>query len=158
MRPDETLGSWVALAMHSLTNAFSEVIQRECKRLEKPYVITPPQWSTLAWIDAYQVLSVGVLARKLGIDDSVATGIVKRLELHGLIERVHDQTDRRIVRLSLTSEGSEIVHQLNSVVIAFNERSFHGFSQEQQQTLLEQLRQIVSNVAPETRSGHDDLA
>jgi DNA-binding MarR family transcriptional regulator len=144
--------------MHSLTNAFSEVIQRECKRLEKPYVITPPQWSTLAWIDAYQVLSVGVLARKLGIDDSVATGIVKRLELHGLIERVHDQTDRRIVRLSLTSEGSEIVHQLNSVVIAFNARSFHGFSQEQQQTLLEQLRQIVSNVAPETRSGHDDLA
>ncbi len=158
MRPDETLGSWVALAMHSLTNAFSEVIQRECKRLEKPYVITPPQWSTLAWIDAYQVLSVGVLARKLGIDDSVATGIVKRLELHGLIERVHDQTDRRIVRLALTSEGSEIVHQLNPVVIAFNERSFHGFSQEQQQTLLEQLRQIVSNVAPETRSGHDDLA
>ena len=157
MRPDETLGSWVALATHSLTNAFSEVLQRHCKHLEKPYTITPPQWATLAWIDAYQVLSVGVLARKLGIDDSVATGIVKRLEVHGLIERVHDQTDRRIVRLSLTSEGSEIVHQLTPVVIAFNERSFHGFSQEQQQTLLEQLRQIASNVAPETKSGRDDL-
>ena len=158
MRPDETLGSWVALAMHSLTNAFSEVLQRQCKYLEKPYAITPPQWSTLAWIDAYQVLPVGVLAQKLGIDASVATGIVKRLEVHGLIERVHDQTDRRIVQLSLASEGREIVHQLNPVVIAFNERSFHGFSPEQQQTLVEQLRQIASNVAPDTRSGHDDLA
>lgn len=158
MRPDETLGSWVALAMHSLTNAFAEVLQRQCKLLEKPYAITPPQWSTLAWIDTYQVLPVGVLAQKLGIDASVATGIVKRLEIHGLIERVHDQIDRRIVRLSLTPEGREIVHQLNPVVIAFNERSFHGFSSEQQQTLLEQLRQIVSNVAPEARSGHKDTA
>jgi len=158
MRPDETLGSWIALTMHSLTNAFAEVLQRQCKHLEKPYTITPPQWATLAWIDAYQVLPVGVLARKLGIDNSVATGIVKRLEVHSLIERVHDQTDRRIVRLSLTSEGREIVHQLNPVVIAFNERSFHGFSQEQQQILLQQLRQIVSNVAPEIGSGHDDRA
>lgn len=158
MRPDETLGSWIALTMHSLTNAFAEVLQRHCKHLEKTYTITPPQWAALAWIDAYRVLSVGVLAQKLGIDDSVATGIVKRLEVHGLIERVHDQIDRRIVRLSLTSEGSEIVHHLNPVVIAFNERSFHGFSQEQQQILLKQLRQIVSNVAPETRSGHDDRA
>lgn len=158
MRPDETLGSWVALTMHSLTNAFAEVLQRQCKHLEKPYTITPPQWSTLAWIDVYQVLPVGVLAQKLGIDASVVTGIVKRLELHGLIERMHDQTDRRIVRLSLTSEGSEIVHQLNPVVVAFNERSFYGFSQERQQTLLEQLRQIVSNVAPEARSGYNDPA
>lgn len=157
MRPDETLGSWVALVMHSLTNAFAEVLQRQCKHLEKPYTITPPQWAALAWIDTYQILPIGVLAQKLGIDASVATGIVKRLEVHGLIERVHDQIDRRIVRLSLTSEGSEIVHQLNPVVIAFNERSFHGFSQEQQQMLLEQLRQIISNVAPETRPSHDDL-
>lgn len=157
MRPDETLGSWVALAMHSLTNAFAEVLQAQCKHLEKPYTITPPQWAALAWIDTYQILPVGVLAQKLGIDASVATGIVKRLEVHGLIKRVHDQIDRRVVRLSLTSEGNEIVHQLNPVVIAFNERSFHGFSQEQQQTLIEQLRQVISNVAPETRSGHDDL-
>jgi DNA-binding MarR family transcriptional regulator len=157
MRPDETLGSWVALAMHSLTNAFSEVLQRQCQYLEKPYTITPPQWSTLAWIDAYQVLPIGVLAQKLGIDASVATGIVKRLEINGLIERTHDQVDRRIVRLSLTSEGREIVHQLDPVVIAFNERSLHGFSQEQQQTLQEQLRQIVSNVVLETGSGPDDL-
>lgn len=158
MRPDETLGSWVALTMHSLTNAFAEVLQRQCKHLEKPYTITPPQWATLAWIDTYQVLPVGVLAHKLGIDNSVATGIVKRLEVHGLIERVHDQTDRRIVRLSLTSEGRDIVRQLAPVVIAFNGRSFHGFSQEQQQLLLKQLRQIISNVAPEARSSHDDQA
>ncbi|EFH84929.1 hypothetical protein [Ktedonobacter racemifer] len=67
------------------------------------------------------------------------------------------QVDRRIVRLSLTSEGREIVHQLDPVVIAFNERSLHGFSPEQQQTLQEQLRQIVSNVVLETGSGPDDL-
>src|SRR5947207_3352380 len=134
MRPDETLGSWIALAMHSLTNAFSEALQRQCQHLGKPYTITSPQWATLAWIDEYQVLPIGMLAQKLGIDASVATGIVKRLEVHGLIERVHDQIDRRIVRLSLTAEGRDIVHQLNPVAIAFNERSFHGFSQEQQQT------------------------
>lgn len=158
MRPDETLGSWIALTMHSLTNAFAEVLQKQCKHLKKSYVITPPQWSTLAWIDTYQVLPIGVLAQKLGIDASVATGIVKRLEAHGLIQRVHDQIDRRIVQLSLTSEGHEITHQLNPVVSAFNAHSFQGFSPEQQQVLLEQLRQIISNVAPETRSNDNGLA
>jgi DNA-binding MarR family transcriptional regulator len=158
MRPDETLGSWVALAMHSLSNAFFEVLQKQCKYLKKTYAITPPQWATLAWLDEYQVLPTGALAQKLGIDASVATGIVKRLEQQGLIERVHDQTDRLVVLLSLTSEGRDIVHQLTPVVIAFNERSFHGFSQEQQQAFLQQLRCIISNVAPETKQGLNDVA
>ena len=156
MRPDETLGSWVAFLMHSLTHSFAQVLRQRCQLLDKPYTITPPQWATLAWIDTYQVLSVGVLAQHLGIDDSVATGIVKRLESQGLIERVHDQVDRRIVRLSLTGEGHLIVHQLNPVVIAFNERSLQGFSPEQRQHLLNQLRQIVANIAPGTRTSHDD--
>ena len=155
MRPDETLGSWIALAMHSLSNAFFEVLQRECQQLGKPYAITPPQWATLAWLDEYPVLAIGVLAQKMGIDASVATGIVKRLELQGLIERVHDQTDRRVVRLSLTAEGREIVHQLAPVAVAFNERSFHGFSQEQREAFLRELRHVISNVAPETRPGPD---
>jgi DNA-binding MarR family transcriptional regulator len=158
LRPDETLGAWIAFAMHSLTNAFTEVLRHECERLEKPYTVTPPQWATLAWIDAERALSVGALARKLGIDDSVATGLVKRLELNGLIERAHDRADRRIVWLSLTTEGGEIVQRLNPAVVAFNDQGFYGFSPEQRQVLREQLRQAVSNVAPKTRPGRNDRA
>lgn len=153
MRPDEMLGFWFAFAMHSFSHAFSEVLQEECKRLDKPYTITPPQWGTLAWVNEFQVLPIGVLAQRLGVDASVATGIVRRLELHGLVERVHDQIDRRIVRLSLTSEGHTIVAQLIPVVSAFNERSLAGLAPEQRRAFLLQLRHVIANVAPEAQFG-----
>ena len=36
MRPDDTLGSWIALVMHSLTHAFAEVLQpAQMKRLQQ---------------------------------------------------------------------------------------------------------------------------
>ena len=145
MRPDESLGYWLTQTMRSVANAFSGVLQTACATLGKPYVITPPQWFALSLLASEQDLPIGTLAQRLVLDASVVTGIVKRLEQHGLVERVHDRTDYRLVRLHLTGEGQEITHALAAAAAAFNQRLLQGFSQEERAMLREQLARIRAN-------------
>ena len=145
MRPDDTLGYWLMQTMRSVANAFSDVLHTSCARLGKPYVITPPQWFALGLLADEQDLPIGTLAKLLALDASVVTGIVKRLEHHGLLERVHDRTDYRLVRLHLTVEGQEITHLLMDAAAAFNQRLLQGISPEAKELLLQHLAQIRVN-------------
>jgi MarR family transcriptional regulator, organic hydroperoxide resistance regulator len=145
MRPDETLGYWLMQTMRSVANAFADVLQTSCAMLGKPYIITPQQWFALSLLASEHDLPIGNLARRLVLDASVVTGIVKRLEQHGLVERVHDRTDYRLVRLHLTGEGQELTHALASAATAFNQRLLQGFSQEERAMLHQLLAQIRAN-------------
>src|SRR2546421_12966024 len=145
MRPDETLGYWLMQTMRNVANAFSVVLQASCAPLGKPYVIPPPQWFALNLLASEQDLPIGTLAQRLALDASVVTGIVKRLEQHGLVERVHDRTDYRLVRLHLTGEGQEITHALAAAAAAFNQRLLQGVSQEERAMVREQLARIRAN-------------
>ncbi len=145
MRPDDTLGYWLMQTMRSVSNAFADVLQTTCDTLGKPYVITPPQWFALGLLAREQNLPVGTLAQRLAVDASVATGIVKRLEQHGLVERVHDRADYRVVRLRLTAQGEDIAQALAAVAAAFNHRLLQGFSHEEHELLLQHLARIRAN-------------
>ena|SRR5438876_5797255 len=159
MRPDETLGYWLMQTMRSVANAFADALQTACATLGKPYVITPPQWFALSLLASEQELPIGTLAQRLILDASVVTGIIKRLEQHGLVERVHDRTDYRLVRLHLTVEGQEITHALASVATAFNQRLLQGFSQEERELLLQQLARIRANaLSTREESPHLDIS
>ena len=159
MRPDETLGYWLMQTMRSVANAFADALQTACATLGKPYVITPPQWFALSLLASAQDLPIGTLAQRLVLDASVVTGIVKRLEQHGLVERVHDRTDYRLVRLHLTVEGQELTHALASVATAFNQRLLQGFSQEERELLLQQLARIRANaLSTREESPHLDIS
>lgn len=145
MRPGDTLGYWLMQTMRSVAHAFADVLQTSCATLGKPYVITPQQWFALSLLASEDDLPIGTLAQHLVLDASVVTGIVKRLEQHGLVERVHDRTDYRLVRLHLTGEGQEITRALASAATAFNQRLLQGFSQEEQAMLLQQFARIRAN-------------
>jgi DNA-binding MarR family transcriptional regulator len=145
MRPDETLGYWLMQTMRSVANAFADVLQNSCATLGKSYVITPQQWFALSLLASEQDLPIGTLAQRLVLDASVVTGIIKRLEQHSLIERIHDRTDYRLVRLHLTGEGQELTHALAAAAIAFNQHLLQGFSHEERELLLQQFARIRAN-------------
>jgi DNA-binding MarR family transcriptional regulator len=145
MQPDETIGYWLMQTMRSVANAFADVLQATCAILGKPYVITPPQWFALSVLAKEQDLPIGTLAQRLVLDASVVTGIIKRLETHGLVERIHDRTDYRLVRLHLTGEGQELTHALASAATVFNQHLLQGFSPKDRELLLQQLTRIRVN-------------
>lgn len=57
-------------------------------------------------------LSMSRLAEQLDVSVASATGIVDRMELRRLIERRHDEADRRVVSVHPTRLGGEVFARL----------------------------------------------
>ena len=64
-------------------------------------------WLTL--IEKYDNPSLTVIGRKLRVSKSQITSRMDELVSEGLVERVHDENDRRIIRVILTSEGRDFI-------------------------------------------------
>ena len=154
IRPEETIGYWLFYSQRCAEYAFFEVLKRCCAERGKTYVVTPPQWGILsALFFEQQGLPIGALSQRRGFDAPTITGIVKRLEQSGLVERWHDREDRRVVKVYLTDEGREIMPTLFDAVTQFNATMAQGFSSDEQKDLVEKMQQLIANlgaVAPGT--------
>src|SRR5438067_13080770 len=85
--------------------------------------------------------------QRRAIDAPTVTGIVKRLEQTGLVERRHDRTDRRVVKVYLTDEGRDIMRFLPDEVSRFNDMAMQGLSEDEQRDLLAKLQRMIMNVS-----------
>jgi DNA-binding MarR family transcriptional regulator len=56
--------------------------------------------------------SLGELAEELQITGATMSGLIDRLSRRGLVERLPDMTDRRVVRVRLTDEGHRLSREL----------------------------------------------
>ncbi len=70
-----------------------------------------PQLRALHLLRRHGDLAMRVIAGHLGVAMSTATQVADRLEALGLVQRLDDPSDRRVVRLSLTESGGlELAH------------------------------------------------
>lgn len=58
---------------------------------------------------------MGQIADTFDLTSAAASGLVARIERHGLVERRHRQDDRRIVECALTSDGTRLVQGIVGV-------------------------------------------
>src|SRR6185369_3419957 len=66
-----------------------------------------PQLHAMVWLGHDGPLTMGELARRLGVTEKGVTGLADRLEDAGYGLRERDGKDRRVVRLRLTAMGQE---------------------------------------------------
>ena len=140
------LSYWLFYAQRCVAYAFAEVMRAHCEERGKLYVITPPQWGALSLLLEQDGQTIGTMSQKRGVDAPTATGIITRLEQHGLVERRHDREDRRVVKVYLTDEGRDISNTLASPLEQFDQSIKRGFSEGEQDRLQAQLQQIIANV------------
>jgi DNA-binding MarR family transcriptional regulator len=88
------------------------------KRMATIYGITGPQRLVVRLIGKYPTVSAGELARVLHVHKSTITGIVQRLEAHGLVQRATDAADARRIRLTLTAAGRKVSGSLSGTAEA----------------------------------------
>ncbi|HET6863802.1 MAG TPA: MarR family transcriptional regulator [Candidatus Saccharimonadales bacterium] len=89
-------------------------------KLQKPSVkggwkklgLSHAQMGMLYLLSFHEQTSVNQTADFLGVSKSAVTQLADSLEDKGLISRTNDNKDRRIVRLSLTAEGRQIMKKL----------------------------------------------
>ncbi|WP_426755225.1 MarR family winged helix-turn-helix transcriptional regulator [Myxococcus sp. Y35] len=83
-----------------------------CEQLQ----FTPPQVHAILWLGRDGALTMGDLARRLGVTEKTVTGVVDRLERQGHLTRERSATDRRVVHCRLTDEGQATWQRLERLV------------------------------------------
>lgn len=71
--------------------------------------ITMPQFKTLILVTGSQGMTMGQLAKALGVGLPTVSGVVERLYEQGLVTRSEDPEDRRVTRVAPTARGRAII-------------------------------------------------
>ena len=72
--------------------------------------LTPSQYSVLGLVRSRGPLGLAELTDLEGLNPTMLSRIVRKLDEHGLIRRLPDPSDLRAVRVEITAEGA-LVHQ-----------------------------------------------
>ena len=74
--------------------------------------LTMSQLKVLLWLHSHGLSRVSEVAAALGTTQAVASGVLDRLVHHGLVERMGDPADRRVVLCGLSEDGRSLAHRL----------------------------------------------
>ena len=87
--------------------------------------------------------SMSRLSTEIALTQAGITGVVDKLEAHGFVERVRSNEDRRVVTISITSKGQEILRKAQRVHKEFVERSLGSLDPEELRELSLILRKLA---------------
>ncbi|MBF36838.1 MAG: MarR family transcriptional regulator [Crocinitomicaceae bacterium] len=82
------------------------------------------------------------LGPKMGMEPRSLTRMIKSLEKKGWIEKKHDKSDKRLVKLHLTEEGKRLRQKTKEVVIHFNNRLYEEIGEQELKSCFNVLQQI----------------
>jgi DNA-binding MarR family transcriptional regulator len=100
--------------------------------------------------------SMRELARALSFSESSATAAADRLVRQGLVERLDDPSDRRVVLLALTAGGRELVDRVQEASSRKTSRMLHALSDRQLAEFVEICQTMLD--AYEADEAHQALA
>ena len=115
------------------------------RRMEQKLGVTAPQRFTVRLVGRFPDSSAGHIASLLAIHPSTLTGVLKRLEQRGLLERHEDRQDRRRALLRLTDEGRRLDATRGGTVESALRRALGRFDDAQ----LDTAKQVLSAIADE---------
>ncbi|HBC91915.1 MAG TPA: TrmB family transcriptional regulator [Pelotomaculum sp.] len=93
--------------------------------------------------EKYQAVTMSSLAQGMSVPMSTATGIVDRLVKKGLLERGRSEEDRRVVTVSLTESGKEVIEDLKGQLYFNLDRVRAILTAEEFETALDLLRKLI---------------
>jgi len=96
------------------TILYVKLFNRELLHLSEKKFMKTFFWLLL--IDQYDNLSMSALAKTLNISKTQITPRIDQLVNDGLLERVPDENDRRVLRITLTAEGKDLLKNSNITV------------------------------------------
>jgi DNA-binding MarR family transcriptional regulator len=100
----------------------------------------------LLLIDQYDNHSMSALAKTLNISKTQITPRIDQLVNDGLLERVPDENDRRVLRIVLTAEGEDLIKNSNITVKEGMNQLLNPLSPEELEELGKSIETIKNTV------------
>ena len=120
----------------------SSIVKQKGRELLNNYSITPPQFVALQWLNEEGDMTIGELSNKMYLACSTTTDLVDRMEKGGLLKRVKDEYDRRVVNIHLLEEGKSIIETVIKERQAYLKQVLQGYTGEQVTALEASLRKL----------------
>jgi DNA-binding MarR family transcriptional regulator len=106
--------------------------------------LTFSQWTVLMALREWQATTSTEIARNICHDAGSLTRMLDQLEQRGLVTRLRSDTDRRVVMLTLTPRGTELVESLMPKVVGFWNGLLGDFNHAEVKTLIKLLTRLVA--------------
>lgn len=129
----------------------SALIHGVADRRMTPHDLTALQWKPLHAIATGRASTAIECARIMNVDAGSVTRMVDRLENKGLVERVRDPADRRLIRLGLTAAGRDAASVVPDELHQLNEDLLNGLGPTAREQLKRSLRKIIANLRQQQR-------
>ena len=101
----------------------------------RKFGITVPEWRIVAHLSQVEKISIREIYRQVAIDKSKASRAAARLEAAGYVSKKINALDRRLVEVSLTPKGREMVAEITPLAHQFEVDFLRGLSEKQQREL-----------------------
>lgn len=107
--------------------------------------------------DKYQTVTMSNLAQGMSVPMSTATGVVDRLVKKGLLERGRSEEDRRVVTVSLTEDGKDMINDLKGHLYSLLDRVRNFITVDEFETALELVRKVIMGFQKSERSSEEKV-
>lgn len=137
IQPEDSVGYLMSKVMSSIrTQADARLLAHD---------LTYVQWKPLFKLWLCKSATVASLARDLEMDPASMTRALDRMEAKGLVLRERSTVDRRVVQLTLTSEGERVAALVPPVLVDVLNGHLSDFTRDEWTLLLSMLRRMLAN-------------
>jgi DNA-binding MarR family transcriptional regulator len=138
---------FASVEQEAVLNLFrtSDRMQHRFARLFRGYGLTPSQYNILRILrgEGKAMPCLEIAQRTITVVPGI-TGLIDRLEEAGLVSRLRSDEDRRVVNVSITPAGEEVLARLDEPLLELHRKMLAHFSAEEMaelSRLLEKARQ-----------------
>ncbi len=112
----------------------------------KEFDISPEQWSLVFRVVESNGLTQKELSDSTYKDQANITRSIDRLERKGLLKRVSNQMDRRIINIYPTEKAINLVEKIIPISSRFNNYLTENFTEEEKNQLIKLLNKVYKNL------------
>ena len=105
--------------------------------------LTIPEWRVLAHLSQSQNVSVREIHTRVDMDKSKVTRAVQRLAASKHVKKIQNPKDRRLVSLSLTAKGRNVIRQLAPKADTFAQDLLADLSPAQKDTFRATVAKLI---------------
>lgn len=120
------------------------VIKQKGREILTNFEITPPQFQALQYLITEENITIGELSNKMYLACSTITDLVDRMEKNGLVKRVRDNKDRRVVRIIVLEKGHEIINEVLHARRQYLGNVLQDLSNEEKDNILKSIEMVYS--------------
>ena len=131
---------------HALTNLV-DVVAKGRAALVASHNLASIEFDVLTLFLSREELTVSDIARSLPVSPSRVSRVVTQLVELNLLRRRRSRSDRRVVKLTLTEQGTYFAHHLQNRSLDYDEVIAEGIGEEEMARFVETSAKIVSNFA-----------